>query len=110
MSRGGYHPPKNRMTVSELIKIIFAYSARKNKPNDIEEYSVKKPATNVASSSGRSKGNRLVSAKAEIIKTINIGKRGMANHKSFWLSTMSIRLSEPTHINTVMITKPIDTS
>ena len=60
------------MTVKELIKIIFAYSARKNKPKEMEEYSVKNPATKVASSSGKSKGNLFVSAKQEIMNTINI--------------------------------------
>ena len=110
ISIGGYQPPKNNITVRELISIMFAYSAKKNNPKEIEEYSVKKPATRVASSSGRSKGKRLVSAKAEIIKTTNMGKSGIANHKFFWLSTISIRFKEPTQINTVIITKPMETS
>ena len=83
ISIGGYQPPRNKMTVKELIKIIFAYSAKKNKPNDIDEYSVKNPATNVASSSGKSKGNLFVSASADIINTTNMGKRGIANHIFF---------------------------
>ena len=83
ISIGGYQPPKNRITVRELIKIILAYSAKKNKPNDIDEYSVKKPATNVASSSGKSNGSLFVSANAEIINITNIGNSGMANHIFF---------------------------
>ena len=74
---------KNKITVKELIKIILAYSAKKNNPKEIDEYSVKKPATKVASSSGRSKGSRLVSANTEIIKTTNIGRRGIANQRFF---------------------------
>ena len=35
----GNQPPKNKVTVNALIKIIFAYSPKKNKANDIEEYS-----------------------------------------------------------------------
>jgi hypothetical protein len=83
ISIGGYHPPRNKITVNELIKIIFAYSARKNRPKEIDEYSVKNPATKVASSSGRSKGNLFVSAKHEIMKTINIGNKGSANQTFF---------------------------
>jgi hypothetical protein len=83
ISIGGYQPPKNKITVKELIKIILAYSAKKNNPKEIDEYSVKKPATKVASSSGRSKGSRLVSANTEIIKTTNIGRSGIANQRFF---------------------------
>ena len=83
ISRGGYQPPKNRITVRELIKIMLAYSAKKKRPKEIEEYSVKKPATRVASSSGKSKGSLFVSAKAEIINTTNIGNNGIANQRFF---------------------------
>ena len=79
ISKGGNHPPMNKITVMELIKIMLAYSPRKNNTKDAEEYSVKKPATRVDSSSGKSNGNLLVSARAEIKKTTNIGSRGMAN-------------------------------
>lgn len=36
ISNGGNHPPKNSITVIELINIILAYSARKNKTKDAE--------------------------------------------------------------------------
>ena len=36
---GGNQPPINNNTVKELIKIIFAYSPRKNNANGIDEYS-----------------------------------------------------------------------
>ena len=68
MSNGGSQPPINNMTVIELINIILAYSPRKNRTNDADEYSVKNPATKVDSSSGKSNGSLLVSAKAEIKK------------------------------------------
>ena len=68
ISKRGNHPPKNNITVMALIKIILAYSAKKKSTNDADEYSVKKPATKVDSSSGKSKGNLFVSAKAEIKK------------------------------------------
>ena len=79
MSNGGSQPPINNMTVIELINIILAYSPRKNRTKDADEYSVKNPATKVYSSSGKSNGSLLVSAKAEIKKTTNIGSRGIAN-------------------------------
>ena len=58
MSNGGSHPPMNNMTVMELINIILAYSPRKNKTNEADEYSVKNPATTVDSSSGKSNGSQ----------------------------------------------------
>jgi hypothetical protein len=36
---GGSHPPKNKRAQSTLIKIMFAYSPKKNRANPIEEYS-----------------------------------------------------------------------
>ncbi len=62
-----------------LIKIILAYSAKKKSTNDADEYSVKKPATKVDSSSGKSKCHLFVSANAEIKKIIIIGNKGIAN-------------------------------
>ena len=59
---------------------LQAYSAKKKSTNEADEYSVKKPATKVDSSSGKSKGSLLVSAKAEIKKITNIGSKGIANH------------------------------
>ena len=47
--------------------------------------------------------------------TTAIGNNGKTNQfnmpsSPFWARTMSERLSEPTHISTVMMTKPIATS
>ena len=41
ISNGGNQPPRNKITVILLIKIILAYSPRKNSANDIDEYSTK---------------------------------------------------------------------
>ena len=89
---------------------MLAYSAKKNKTKDAEEYSVEKPATRDASSSGRSKGNLFVSAKAQIKNIINMGSNGIANQTVFCASTILVKFKEPTHKRTVMITKPIETS
>ena len=98
------------MVVSEDIRIMFAYSPRKNRAKDMEEYSTKKPATNSLSPSGRSKGARLVSARAEMKKTMNIGKSGMANQRSCCARTMAVRFRLPTQSSTVTMTRPIETS
>ena len=77
------HPPKNKIVPKELINIIAEYSPKKNIAKSIEEYSVKYPATNADSSSGKSNGALLVSAKAETTNTTNIGKRGNTNQQFF---------------------------
>jgi hypothetical protein len=64
----GNQPPKNNSAVNKLIKIIWAYSAKKNRANVNPEYSVLKPETNSLSPSAWSKGARFVSAKAETKK------------------------------------------
>ena len=46
ISKGGSHPPKNKIVVNEHISKIFAYSPKKNRTNGIAEYSVWYPATN----------------------------------------------------------------
>ena len=110
ISKGGSHPPKNKITVIELIKIMLAYSPRKNKTKEADEYSVKKPATSVDSSSGRSKGSLFVSARADIKKIMNIGNKGIANQTVCCAITILDKFNDPTHNKTVIITKPIDTS
>src|SRR5215471_14058155 len=84
-----------------------------------------KPATSSDSASTRSKGGRLVSASAEMKKTMNIGNSGsqyqfntvnhgtprrLASPDAAWASTISLRLSDPAHNSTVIMTKPIETS
>src|ERR1700727_2404864 len=84
MANGGSQPPRNRIDVIALMRIMFAYSPRKNRPKLMELYSTKKPATISDSPSGRSNGARLVSANAETKKMMNIGNSGMKNQIVFW--------------------------
>src|SRR6185295_3284891 len=74
-----------------------------------------KPATSSESASTRSKGGRLVSARAEMKNTTNIGSNGNQYQPSnpyfvFWASTISDKFNEPAQSSTVMMTKPMDTS
>src|SRR5262249_17885246 len=68
---GPSQPPKNRVTMIELITIMFMYSPRKKSAHFMDEYSVWKPATSSPSASGRSKGARFVSANAVTRKITN---------------------------------------
>ena len=79
---GPNQPPKNKMAVKEDIRIIFEYSPKKKRANPMAEYSVKYPATNSASASGKSKGARFVSAKIQTSQISIAGNRGMKNHPS----------------------------
>jgi len=81
-AKGASQPPKKKITISADIIIILLYSAKKNIAKLIDEYSTLYPATNSASASGRSKGARLVSARAEIKKIIANGNNGHINQTS----------------------------
>src|SRR6266545_7194423 len=67
-SHGPFQPPRKSVTAIEQMVMTFANSPRKKSPNFMLEYSVWNPATSSASASGRSKGARLVSANAVIMK------------------------------------------
>ena len=41
---------------------------------------------------------------------MNIGSKGIANHTVSCASTILVKLRDPTHKRTVMITNPIETS
>src|SRR6516165_6908089 len=124
---GGNQPPKNRIVAIAHMVVIATYSPSMNSKYGVEPYSTMKPATSSDSASTRSNGGRLVSASAETKNTMYIGNSGSQNQFSMvnqgtprrlarprggdsWAATMSLRLSEPTHNSTVMITKPIETS
>jgi hypothetical protein len=62
--------PNSKIEPKVLIVYILVYSPKKKKTKPIAECSVKKPATNSLSASGKSNGARFVSAKALIT---NIG-------------------------------------
>src|ERR1700760_3859743 len=123
ISTGGSQPPRKRIVVSEHISTMAAYSPSMNIMYSEEPYSTMKPATSSDSASGRSKGGRLVSASAEMKKTMNIGKsdsqcqsRNDAGRPSLVPRptccdmTISVRFSEPTVSRTVTMTRPIETS
>src|ERR1700681_3539158 len=121
---GGSQPPMNIIAAIAHIVVIATYSPSMNKRYGVEPYSTMKPATSSDSASTRSNGGRLVSASAEMKNTMNMGNRGSQNQFSMvnqgtprrfarprfsCAVTIAVRLSEPTHSSTVMITKPIET-
>jgi len=102
-SSGITYPPKKRIAVRELMRTIDAYSARKKNTKIIAECSVKNPATSSDSASGRSKGVRFVSARAEIKKIIARGSRGTTNHTACWSSIIVVIWKLPVSTITVRI-------
>ena len=85
----------NKMAEKADISTILQYSAKKKNTNIIPECSVKKPATNSDSASGKSNGVRLVSARTEIKKMINKGSSGTKNHTLCWLSMILVKWKVP---------------
>lgn len=92
---GIMYPPKNKMAVNVDISTILQYSARKKNTKIIPECSVKNPATNSLSASGKSKGVRLVSARAEIKNIMNSGSNGTTNHTLCCISMILMKLNVP---------------
>lgn len=89
------YPPRNKIAVNVDINTILQYSARKKNTKIIPECSVKNPATSSDSASGRSKGVRLVSAKAEIKNIMNSGSNGTTNQTLCCISMILIKLNVP---------------
>src|SRR5208282_2388676 len=124
-AKGGSQPPRNRIVVMAHMVAIATYSPSMNIMYGVEPYSTMNPATSSDSASTRSNGGRLVSASAEMKNTMYMGNSGSQNQFSMvnqgtpsrfarprfsCAATIAVRLSEPTHSSTVMITKPIETS
>merc|ERR1712225_45556 len=111
-SKGGSQPPLNNKTVKILMRIMLAYSPKKNLANPKALYSTLYPATSSASASGRSKGGRFVSASAETKKSPNIGSIGKMYHVPSppCASTSSVRFSVPAQRRTAILMNPMDTS
>jgi hypothetical protein len=80
-SKGGSHPPKNNITITLHNNKILTYSPKKNKAKGNPECSVLYPDTNSDSASGRSKGERLVSARQQIINNKKVGNKGKTYQK-----------------------------
>src|ERR1700761_9558886 len=125
MGMGEFQPPRNRIDSRAHISTMLAYSPIMNSRYGVEEYSTWKPATSSDSASDRSKGGRLVSARAETKKITVIGTMMTIRGRFFrppppntfqfqkppaWWATMSDRFIEPACRITVRITRPIDTS
>ena len=105
-------PPRKNSEVRKLIRIMFAYSARKNSANCEPEYSTMWPATISDSPSTTSNGARLVSATPDTKYTTNSGSSGSQNHSNRPASpacaiTMSDRFRLPAAISTPTRAKPI---
>src|SRR3954466_14296314 len=72
-SSGLSQPPKKKIAVSAEIRIMLAYSARKNSAKAMPEYSTWKPATISDSPSAPANGARSVAATPEMKYTTNSG-------------------------------------
>ena len=82
-------PLKRLALIKALKKIIWAYSAKKNKANGIPGYSTLNPETNSDSPSARSKGALFVSA---IQETISIKPTGRNGRKNQVLNSCSVEM------------------
>src|SRR4029079_9733399 len=109
-SSGLSQPPKKNTAVSAEIRIMLAYSARKNSANAMREYSTWKPATISDSPSATSNGARLVSATPEMKYTTMSGN----SHDQYqlpgppdWPATILPKFSVPEAITTPTSAKPI---
>src|ERR1041384_4782406 len=112
---GPFQPPKNIVVASIETVNMLTYSAIKNSANFKALYSVWKPATSSVSASGRSKGTRLVSAKAEIRNTIKPKNCGIMNSfiyqgLSICALMMPLMSSVPASITTPTTEVPIASS
>src|SRR5215510_3203174 len=99
---GGSQPPRNRMVAMAHMVPMATYSPSMNIMYGVEPYSTMKPATSSDSASTRSNGGRLVSASAEMKKTMNMGNSQSQYQPNMpqdvsCESTMSLRRNEPTH-------------
>src|SRR5437868_10446336 len=83
--KSGCQPPRNSNVATHVIVIMFAYSDMKKEANFMLLYSVWNPATSSFSASGRSKGTRLVSANAAIMKMMKPKICGNGMWKMFHL-------------------------
>src|ERR1700756_4936131 len=92
---GGNQPPRNRIVAIAHIVVIATYSPSMNSRYGVEPYSTMKPATSSDSASTRSKGGRLVSARADTWNTANIGNSGHTYQFRMVSFGRPIRLPKP---------------
>src|SRR5580700_9498982 len=103
-------PPKNSVTTTADMVMVFMNSARKNRPKRMDEYSVWKPPTSSVSASVRSKGGRVSSAVMAIMKKMKGRKPSRIRfqfQKPFdWDATMARVDSEPVTSTTITVVMP----
>src|SRR4051794_7146545 len=90
MPSGASQPPRNKIAVIALTRIMFAYSPIKNSRKLIDEYSTKYLATSSDSPSAKSNGARFVSARPEMKKITAIGSSGITNQMVRCARTISL--------------------
>src|SRR5215217_451086 len=94
-SHGKCQPPKKSVTISAESTIRLMYSAIWKRPQRIPEYSVWYPATSSLSASGRSNGERAVSAMPPMKKMTKPIACGMKNHRvASCFETMCVSCSD----------------
>src|SRR6478609_2071990 len=81
MGQGARQPPRNSVVARAETVTMLTYSAKKNRANFSEVYSVWKPPTSSPSASGRSKGARLVSPTIDVRYTRKDGSRRKMNQR-----------------------------
>src|SRR5665213_3570047 len=95
IGQGASQPPRKSVVINADTVTMLMYSARKNRANFSDVYSVWKPPTNSPSASGRSKGARFVSPTIETAYTANATNALKMNQWCACASTMSEVDSEP---------------
>lgn len=90
--------PRNRMADSVFIKIMLAYSARKNRAKGPPAYSTLKPETSSDSPSVRSNGARLVSASVEMNHMAAMGQAGKTSQILSWAVLNVCKVKPPVKI------------
>lgn len=113
VTKGMSHPPRKSVAIIADAVSMFAYSAMKNMLNFIDEYSVWYPVISSDSASGRSKGRRFVSAKAETTKRKNDSPSGSANQRllpACCVHTTCVSVTLPTSMKTGIRLSPRPTS
>src|SRR5918911_3682909 len=100
-------PPRNSVVAIAETVTMLTYSARKNRANFSDEYSVWNPPTSSDSASGRSKGARFVSPTIDTQNTTKLGNSRNTNHH--WrdcAATISAVDSDPEYKITATIDIP----
>ena len=112
---GGSQPPRNRIVVSAHMVVRWRLLAEEEQQGRRGEYSRRKPATSsIPPRPGRTAavglGQRRDEEDDEHRKQRQPEPVEAGRAPPSCALTISVRLSEPTHSSTVMITKPIETS